>query len=237
MFVGGLRALLLQSLHPLAMAAVAAHSGYRGDPWGRLQRTSTFLAVTTFGTATDAEQAVDRVRQVHSRVRGTAPDGRPYRADDPWLLRWVHVAEVDSFLRCHQRHGRRPLGPAECDAYVLDTARVAGDLGVLDPPRDRAALDDALRSYRGELAATPQARAAARFLLLYPPIPLVARPAYALLASAAVASLPRWARRELRLPRLPVVEGVLAPTAGDAVVGMLNWVMSAPDPDAAHERV
>ena len=237
MFVGGLRALLLQSLHPLAMAAVAAHSGYRGDPWGRLQRTSTFLAFTTFGAATDAEQAVRRVRQVHARVRGTAPDGRAYRADDPWLLRWVHVAEIDSFLRCHQAHGRRPLDPSECDAYVLDTARIASDLGVLDPPRDRAELDDALRSYRGELAATSQARAAARFLLLYPPIPLVARPAYALLASAAVATLPRWARRELRLPRLPVVEGVLAPTAGDAVVGMLNWVMSAPDPGAAHERV
>jgi uncharacterized protein (DUF2236 family) len=233
MFVGGLRALLLQSLHPLAMAAVEAHSGYRGDPWGRLQRTSTFLAVTTFGTAADAEQAVDRVRKVHARIRGTAPDGRPYRAGDPWLLRWVHVAEVDSFLHCHQAYGRRPLGPAQCDAYVADTARVAGELGVADPPRDRAALEDALRSYRDELVATPQARAAARFLLLYPPIPLIARPAYALLAAAAVASLPRWARRELRLPKLPVVEDVLAAAAGDAVVGMLNWVMSAPDSDDA----
>jgi uncharacterized protein (DUF2236 family) len=234
MFVGGLRALLLQSLHPLAMAAVEAHSGYRGDPWGRLQRTSTFLAVTTFGAAADAEQAVDRVRKVHARVRGTAPDGRPYRADDPWLLRWIHVAEVDSFLRCHQAHGRRPLSPAECDAYVDDAARIAHELGVLDPPRDQAGLDDALRSYRDELVATPQAHAAARYLLLHPPIPLVARPAYAMLAGAAVASLPRWARWELRLPRLPVVEGVLAPTAGDAVVGMLNWVMSAPERDAAH---
>jgi uncharacterized protein (DUF2236 family) len=233
MFVGGLRALLVQSLHPLAMAAVDAHSGYRGDPWGRLQRTSSFLAVTTFGTATDAEQAVDRVRRVHAGIRGTAPDGRPYRADDPWLLRWVHVAEVDSFLHCHQAHSRRPLDPEQCDAYVADTARVAGELGVPDPPRDRATLEDALRSYRDELTATPQARAAARFLLLYPPIPLVARPAYALLAGAAAASLPPWARRELWLPRLPVVEGVLAAAAGDAVVGMLNWVMSAPDPDDA----
>jgi uncharacterized protein (DUF2236 family) len=230
MFVGGLRALLLQSLHPLAMAAVEAHSGYRGDPWGRLQRTSTFLAVTTFGTATDAERAVDRVRKVHAGVRGTAPDGRSYRADDPWLLRWVHVAEVDSFLRCHQAHGRRPLGPAECDEYVRDTARVAAALGVPDPPGDRTELDEALGSYRDELVATPQAHAAARFLLLHPPIPLVARPAYTLLAGAAVTSLPSWARRELRLPRLPVIEGVLAPAAGDAVVGMLNWVMSSPDP-------
>ena len=86
MFVGGLRALLLQSLHPLAMAGVAQHSDYRGDPWGRLQRTSTFLAVTTFGTATDAQRAVDRVRGIHQRVHGIAPDGRPYRASDPHLL-------------------------------------------------------------------------------------------------------------------------------------------------------
>src|ERR1700743_1564920 len=105
MFIGGLRALLLQSLHPLAMAAVAAHSGYRGDPWGRLQRTSTFLAVTTFGTAQDAEAAVALVRAIHARWSGTAPDGEPYRASDPHLLGWVHAAEVDSFLRAHRRYG------------------------------------------------------------------------------------------------------------------------------------
>src|SRR5262245_66629741 len=97
MFVGGLRALLLQSLHPLAMAGVAEHSDYRSDPWHRLQRTSTFLAVTTYGPAADAQRAVDRVRGIHQRVHGIAPDGTPYRASDPHLLEWVHVAEVDSF--------------------------------------------------------------------------------------------------------------------------------------------
>ncbi|MCW2686118.1 MAG: hypothetical protein JWR37_1008, partial [Mycobacterium sp.] len=101
MFVGGLRALLLQSLHPLAMAGVAGHSDYRGDPWGRLQRTSTFLAVTTYGPAADAQRAVDRVRGIHQQVRGVAPDGRPYHATDPHLLEWVHIAEVDSFLLAH----------------------------------------------------------------------------------------------------------------------------------------
>jgi len=108
MYVGGIRALLLQSLHPLAMAAVDDHSGYKGDPWGRLARTSAFLATTTFGTATDAQQAIDIVRAVHRYITGTAPDGRPYRADDPHLLRWVHVAEIDSFLAAHQRYGDGP---------------------------------------------------------------------------------------------------------------------------------
>jgi uncharacterized protein (DUF2236 family) len=157
-FVGGLRALLLQSLHPLAMAAAAAHSGYRGDPWGRLQRTSTFLAVTTYGTAEHAQQAVDRVRAVHEQVRGTAADGRPYAAADPHLLRWVHVAEVDSFLRAHRRFGAHPLDEAGYDGYVADAARVATALGVPDPPRDQAELAACLAAHRRELRSTPEAR-------------------------------------------------------------------------------
>jgi uncharacterized protein (DUF2236 family) len=226
MFVGGLRALLLQSLHPLAMAGVAAHSGYRGDPWGRLQRTSYFLAVTTFGVEADALAAIERVRRVHQRVRGTAPDGRPYAASDPHLLRWVHVAEVDSFLATHQRFGSRPLDAAERDAYVADTARVARALGVLDPPESEAELADALAAFRPELRGTREARAAARFVLLRPPLPTVVRPAYAALASAAVASLPAWARWPLRLPYLPLTEAAVARPAGAAIVRTLRWAMT-----------
>ena len=157
MFVGGLRALLLQSLHPQAMIAVAQHSDYRTDPWGRLQRTSTFLAATTFGAADDAQRAVDHVRHVHQFITGTDLDGRPYRADDPHLLRWVHVAETDSFLRCHQRYGARPLDAAGCDGYVADTARIGLALGVPDPPQTRGELAEALAAYRPELRATPEA--------------------------------------------------------------------------------
>ena len=98
MFVGGLRALLLQSLHPVAMRAVAEHSGYRGDPWGRLQRTADFVAATTYGTEAVADAAIARVRSVHRTVRGRTVDGQAYRADDPHLLEWVHIAEIDSFL-------------------------------------------------------------------------------------------------------------------------------------------
>ena len=225
MFVGGLRALLLQSLHPVAMIAVAQHSDYRNDPWGRLQRTSTFLAVTTYGTADDAQRAVDRVRRVHEYVTGTALDGRPYRASDPHLLRWVHVAETDSFLRCHQRYGARPLDEAGCDGYVADTARIATALGVPDPPRTRAELAATLSAYRPELRATPEAREAARFLVRNPPLPLVARGPYALLAAAAIGELPGWARRELRLPGLPVADAVLVPAAGHTIVGAVRWVM------------
>ncbi|MET8027219.1 oxygenase MpaB family protein [Streptomyces avermitilis] len=228
MYIGGLRALLLQSLHPLAMAAVAAHSGYQGDPWGRLQRTSTFLAVTTFGTAADAQAAVDRVRAVHEAVRGTTDRGEPYHAADPHLLGWVHVAEVDSFLRAHQRYGEHPLDDAACDGYVDDTAHIAAALGVLNPPRNRAELVERLHAYRPELRATAEATAAARFLLLHPPLPLAVRPPYAVLAANAVADLPPWARGPLGLPRVPMLEPTAVRLAGHALTRTIRWVMTAP---------
>ena len=227
MFVGGLRALLLQSLHPQAMIAVAQHSDYRNDPWGRLQRTSTFLAATTFGAADDAQRAVDHVRHVHQHITGTDTDGRAYRADDPHLLRWVHVAETDSFLRCHQRYGAQPLDAAGCDGYVADTARIAIALGVPEPPQTRGELADgarrlparAARDARGPrggpVPGLEPAAAAAR------PRPLRAAGGDRDRRTAA------WARRELRLPRLPVAEPVIVPPAGHAIIGAIRWAMAA----------
>lgn len=233
MFVGGLRALLLQSLHPLAMAGVAEHSDYRGDPWGRLQRTSTFLAVTTFGTATDAQRAVDKVRGIHRRVHGVAPDGRAYRADDPHLLEWVHIAEIDSFLLAYQRYGDKPLDQAGRDAYVADTARVAAALGVPNPPRTEAQLRERLAAYRPELRSTQAAREAARFLLVTPPLPILARAPYGVLAATSVSMLPAWARLPLRLPWLPALEATAVRLAGRVVVGGIRWALSA---DQAAQR-
>jgi uncharacterized protein (DUF2236 family) len=233
MFVGGLRALLLQSLHPLAMAAVAGHSGYKGDPWGRLQRTSYFLAVTTFGRASDAEATIGRVRSIHSRVTGVAADGRPYAASDPELLTWVHIAEADSFLRAHTRFGAEPLDQAGRDGYVADVARIGAKLGVPDPPLTERDLKERIEAYRGKLASTPEARAAARFLLLNPPLPVIARPPYGLLAGAAVSLLPGWARWPLRLPWLPVAEAAVVRPAGQAAVGAIRWATSAPRPAEA----
>ncbi|MFI5829024.1 oxygenase MpaB family protein [Streptomyces sp. NPDC051578] len=230
MFIGGLSALLLQSLHPRAMAAVAAHSGFRGDPWGRLQRTSTFLAVTTYGTAEDAQRAVDHVREVHERIRGTTTAGEPYHAADPHLLCWVHVAEVDSFLRAHQRYGAHPLDGAGCDAYIADAARVARALGVPDPPADRASLAATLARYRPELRATPEALDAARFILREPPLPWIARGPYALLAANAVRTLPPWARAALGLRAAPYLPEGLVLLSGRAVTGTIRWAMGALPP-------
>jgi uncharacterized protein (DUF2236 family) len=228
MFIGGIRALLLQSLHPLAMAAMAGHSGYRGDPWGRLQRTSYFLAVTTFGRASDAQEAIDRVRAIHERVTGTAPDGRPYAASDPRLLTWVHIAEADSFLRAHSRFGAHPLEQSERDGYVADLARIGAALGVPDPPRTEAEVAARIAEFRPELAATAPAREAARFLLLNPPLPLIARAPYGVLAASAVSLLPWWARRQLRLPLLPVAEAAVVRPAGHALVHAIRWATTGP---------
>ena len=227
MFVGGLRALLLQSLHPLAMAGVAEHSDYRGDPWGRLQRTSTFLAVTTFGPADDAQRAVDKVRGIHQRVRGIAADGRPYHAADPHLLEWVHIAEVDSFLYAHQLYGARPLDQEGRDGYVADTARVAAALGVADPPRTQSELAERITAFRPELSGTASARDAARYLLLTPPLPIAARAPYGLLAATSVAMLPAWARKPLLLPYFPPIEATLVRMSGHVVVGGIRWALTA----------
>lgn len=201
---------------------------------GRLQRTSHFLATTTFGTVEQAEQAIDQVRRIHLRVRGKADDGRPYAASDPHLLDWVHLAEVDSFLRTYQLFGPRPLTPAEADTYVAQTAGVAARLGATTPPVTVTELDRRLAAFRPELRATDASRDAARFLLLDPPLPLAARPGYGLLAAGAVASLPGWARRELRLP--PPFAGWDWPSLRLGVLGagVVRWAMG--DASVAQER-
>ncbi|RPF20944.1 oxygenase MpaB family protein [Myceligenerans xiligouense] len=224
-FAGGLRALLLQSLHPLAMAGVAGHSGYRSDPWGRLARTSTFLASTIFGTADEARAAVDQVRSVHERIRGKTPDGVPYRASDPHLLTWVHAAEADSFLTTNQHFGARRLSPAEADEYVAQLGRVAQAVGARDVPETVAELADCLDRYRPELRATPEALDTVRFLLHEPPLPGPVRAPYALLAAGAVATLPSWARAELGLRRWP--GGRPAHLAGRIAVGAIRWSLAS----------
>ncbi len=227
MFVGGMRALMLQSLHPAAMTAVSEHSGYRGDMWGRLARTSTFLATTTFGAASDAQAAVDAVRRIHDRITGTMPDGTSYIASDPHLLKWVHIAEIDSFLRAHQTYGASPLDQAGRDEYVAQTAVVAEKLGVLDAPRSEAELRSTLEEYRPELQGTDHAREAISFLIWHPELPAVAKPAYLLLASAAIAQMPQWSRKELGLPSLPIAERTVIRGVGELATRTIRWAMGS----------
>jgi len=226
MFIGGMRALLFQALHPLAMAGVAQHSDYRNDPWGRLQRTADFLAATSFGPADVAQQTIERIKAVHTRVNGTASDGRAYSASDPHLLRWVHVAEVDSFLVAHQTYGANPLTASECDGYVEDMAVIARALGVPAPPTSVQGLRDQIKMFRHELHGTTESRDVARYLLIEPPLDMVSRVPYSLIAAAAVAILPAWARADLRVPYLPLTERVVVKPIGTLVASTIRWATS-----------
>lgn len=224
MYAGGVAALLLQSLHPGAMAGVAGHSGFRGDPWGRLQRTSEYIATTSFGTAEHAERVVARIRGIHRRVSGTDHRGRPYRADDPHLLRWVHIAEILAFYSAYQAYSGTPLTRAEADAYVARSNVPAAKLGATGLPTTLDELRACIQAYRPELEASPAALDAAAFLLREPPLPQPARTGYAAIALAGVAILPPWARRELGL-RLPEAAAPAARALGRATTAAVAWAL------------
>lgn len=225
MFPGGVAALLLQSLHPSAMAGVAGHSGYRGDPWGRLQRTSYYLAATTFGTIAHAEEVIAHVASIHERVRGKDDQGTPYAASDPALLRWVHIAEVHSFLAAYQMYSGDPLDADEADTYVSQARTASTLLGATDLPADANGLREQLHEHRKVLRSTPAAVDAGRFLLREPPLPLGARPGYMLVARGGVAALPMWARRDLGLSGFDLVRRADT-VAGTLSVATISWAMS-----------
>ncbi len=221
MLIGGLRSLLIQTLHPLAMAGVSDHSDYRGDPWGRLHRTGRFIGATTYGNTDTAEAWIELVKRIHDRVVGTAPDGRPYEANDPHLLTWVHCTEVDSFLSAFDRYGYGRLTDAEKDRYVAEMAEVGRRLGAT-PPTDRAGLAAELEMFRGECEYGDQARETVRFLIR-PPVPLQLRGPYGLITVAAVTSLPGWARSMLRLPVPP---GFAVNPPATVLTRAIGWLMS-----------
>lgn len=218
--VGGLRALLLQALHPVAMDGVARFSGgFREEPWPRLIRTATYVDTLTFGTRTEAVRAAARVRGIHRRLGGVeATTGRAYRVDDPDLLLWVHCCEVDSLLTVARRAGVRLTG-TDADRYVAEQLTAAALVGISpdDVPDSVASLAAYFADIRPELVVTPAARYAYRLILVPPMKTWVryltpAQPAWGGLASLAVALLPQWARRMVSLPGLGLTDA--AATAG-----------------------
>ncbi len=228
MLIGGIAALLLQMLHPLAMAGVAQHSNYRKDPLGRLARTADFLGTTTFLSRAEAEEAIARVRRVHSFVVGTAPDGRPYAAGQPDLATWVHACEVRCFLTASSTYGPRALSIADQDRYLDEMARVALALGALEVPRSLSELDAYFESVRPELALTREARTARNFVLKGIgrwPHELTT---YGLLVAAAQGVLPVWGRRQLHLVSLPAGDRLAVRPAVQVLSRALRWVVSPP---------
>lgn len=213
--VAGIRALLMQTLHPGAMAGVHDWSRYREDPLGRLSGTIQWLVTVTFGDTALARTQSSRVRRFHERVAGTYLDAqeveRPYAAGDPELLLWVHTVFTDAFLSCHQIWGGAiPGGP---DRYVREWATAGRLIGVDDPPTSEAALRSQLNAFAatGVLKTDERVREAVRFIR-NPPLRAGMIPAYRIMFAGAVASLPKEVRRMLGLRRtwLPAITGTRA---------------------------
>jgi uncharacterized protein (DUF2236 family) len=195
--VAGLRSLLMQALHPLAMAGVDQHSGWRRDPVGRLAATTAYLATVTFGERAAARQAAARVRRIHDHVRGTdAVTGRPYAAGDPALLLWVHGALVDSVLAAGSLVGTA-LSAADSDRYVAEMVTAAELTGVPRHlvPSSVPALDLFIASVRPTLRCTPAAVESMAYLLDPPGLDEEVAEIWQDVRDAAVAVLPRWARQ------------------------------------------
>lgn len=204
MLIGGITALLLQALHPLALAGVWDHSNFREDLLGRLRRTGQFVSGTTFASRADADWLIDKVRRIHLHVVGTAPDGRPYSASDPELLTWVHVAEVHSFLQAHLRYLNPQMSGADQDRYYAEVALVAERLGAGDVPRDRTQIDSYLQRIRGQLRCDERSREILRILLAAPAPSRLAAPVGKLFMQAGIDLLPDWAQQLLDQPMTPL---------------------------------
>ncbi|WP_027347091.1 oxygenase MpaB family protein [Hamadaea tsunoensis] len=206
------RALLLQALHPRAIAGVTQNSDFKNDPWGRLQRTINYVATVVYGTTAQAEAAGRRVRAVHAAMTARDVDtGEEFRLDEPDLLRWVHVTEVDSFVTTARRAGLE-LSDADVDRYYAEQRRAAELVG-LDPatvPGTAAEVAAFYERHLPELHSTPEAREVMRFLVS-PPLPYglgitPVRVAWWGFSALGVGLLPRWARRMYSLPGLPTTD-------------------------------
>jgi uncharacterized protein (DUF2236 family) len=205
--IAGLRSLLIQALHPLAMAGVDQHSDWRKDPVGRLAATSAYEATVTFGDRASASRAAQRVRAIHEHVRGVdTVTGLPYAAGDPALLLWVHAALVDSGLAASALFGA-PLTDAEADTYVSEMTIAAELLGVPHEmvPASVATLDSYIAGVRPELRRTPVAAESMSYLLDPPGLDEDIAELWQDIRDAAVAALPDWARAMYGYPEPPPV--------------------------------
>jgi uncharacterized protein (DUF2236 family) len=193
--LAGMRSLMVQALHPLAMAGVAEHSTWRRDPFGRLAATTGYLLTTTYADTASALAAAAWVRKIHVHVRGTDPQtGLAYSAEDPSLLLWVHAGMVDSVVDVVRRYGR-PMEPADADRYVAEMVRFAEIVGV--PREDVPATTVSLRQYLESVElrqATPAARDAIAIVLDPPGLDADTRALWHDLGQVAVGTLPDWAR-------------------------------------------
>lgn len=224
MMIGGVAALLLQMLHPRALAGVWDHSDFRDDMTGRLRRTARFIAGTTYGSADEALALIAHVQKIHDKVSGTLPDGTPYSANDPDLLTWIHVAEVSSFLAAHIRYCDPAFPVAEQDRYFAETALIAERLGATGVPKSRDAVEAYLREVRPQLLYDHRTREVARALLDQRPASPAIAPFLKLTFQAAQDLLPGWAA-EMHGFRVAPVSRPAVRAAARSLGIVLRWAL------------
>jgi uncharacterized protein (DUF2236 family) len=224
MMVGGIAALLMQMLHPQALGGVWDHSDVHSDMLGRLRRTARFIAVTTFGHRDKADAAIAKVKAIHEQVRGTLSDGTEYRATDPWLLAWVHVAGAVNFLDGWRRYAEPGMSRADQDTYFAQSGEIARMLDADPVPRTRAEAERLIAEFRPELRADERTRAFRDLVLKAPAQSLAEAPVQLLLMNAAIDLMPPFAREMHGLSR-----PLLPPVVRGATYGMaqtLRWAFA-----------
>ena len=234
MMAGGIAALLLQMLHPGALGGVWDYSDVHDDMLGRLRRTARFIAVTTYGDRDAAEAAIAKVRRIHEHVHGKLPDGTAYRADDPHLLAWVHVAGALMFLDGWRRYGEPAMSLADQDRYFAQSGEIARRIGAHPVPQSRAGAEQLVRDFRRELRADDRARRFRDLVLDARPPSLKELPVQKLLMSAAVDLLPPWAREMHGLNSNFAAAPVRAATFG--LASTLRWAFAHEAYRAAQSR-
>ena len=228
-FIGGIRALLIQAAHPEVVAGVDDHSRYRDDPLGRLSRTSFYVTSATFGAMPEVKEAIDLVNSAHQGVSGTSHRGQAYSASTPELAAWVHNSLTDSFLESYQRFGGR-LSSAEADQFVVEQSQVGEMLGAAPLPTTAGALREWITGHSA-LAPSPGMRAAVSFLQS-PPIPAAQKAGYQILMNGAIATMPRELTTVLGLTTVPGARAV----STAMVLGLRRIMKNSPAWQAALER-
>jgi uncharacterized protein (DUF2236 family) len=228
MLVGGLGSLFIQMLHPHTMAGVAQHSRYREDPLGRLLQTANFIGFTTYGTRDQAYASIERVLAVHQAVRGVADDGVSYFANDPHLLAWVHAAETSMFLTAYRRYGARRLSDDDGDRYVKEMARLALDLGMVNPPTSVAELEATVQRFRPELRLSPDGAVARDFVIRGVQRGLIQRSANWLLVRGSFALMAPWQIELLGVRRRPMTDRLFIHPATALLCRLLRLFVPPP---------
>jgi uncharacterized protein (DUF2236 family) len=224
MMVGGLSSLMVQALHPRALSAVWDHSDFRHKLKDRLGRTAYFVAATTYGSEAMAMGAIRRVNAIHANIRGTDLQGRPYVANAPDLIRWVHLAEVSSFLSAYQHLAKKPLSEVACDQYIVEMRQIGQLLGAVDLPVTWAATQEALAGYVNELRFDERAREIMGVVQNYP-TDLFDKPFMHLTIQAAFDVMPAWILPLLERPPHCALQVQLTKLALVAASEPIQWML------------